>query len=60
MASTPKNPRSKSEKSPPFLKGGEFKREADETNKRSSPAPSLSETDWADLPPKEREKRQRG
>jgi hypothetical protein len=42
----------------PFLRGGEFKREADEANNRQSPAPSLSNVDWADLLPKEREKKQ--
>lgn len=43
-----------------FLRGGEFKREADEANDRQSPAPSLTDVEWADLPPKEREKKQQG
>ena len=42
------------------LKGGEFKREADEVNERKERGPSLEDTDWADLPPKLKEKRQRG
>jgi hypothetical protein len=57
---TPKTLKPRRSKSPTYLKGGEFKREADEANERSSPAPSLSETDWADLSPKAQEKRQRG
>jgi hypothetical protein len=60
MTRMPKIPKSKTKKSSPYLKGGEFKREADDANNRTSPAPSLSETDWADLPPKDQDKRQRG
>lgn len=59
MVST-KRPSPKTDETSPFLKGGEFKREADDANARISPAPSLSDTDWADLPAKEREKQQRG
>jgi len=44
----------------PHLKGGEFRRHADEANETDAPAASLSEVDWADLPPKLKEKRQRG
>jgi hypothetical protein len=44
----------------PYLKGGEFRRNADEANEPDAPVPSLSEVDWADLPPKLKEKRQRG
>ena len=42
------------------LKGGEFKRAADEVNERPPSGPSLSDVDWAELPPKTRDKRQRG
>ena len=42
------------------LKGGEFKKASDQVNNRTEAAPSLSDTDWADLSPKDREKRQRG
>lgn len=57
---TPKKPAPETDESSPFVKGGEFKSEADEANKRISPPLSLSNTDWADLPSKEREKKQRG
>jgi hypothetical protein len=42
------------------LKGGEFRRNADDAHEPDAPAPSLNEVDWADLPPKLKEKRQRG
>ena len=42
------------------LKGGEFKKASDQVNNRTDAAPSLSDTDWADLSPKDQEKRQRG
>ena len=42
------------------LKGGEFKKASDQVNDQTEAAPSLSDTDWADLSPKDREKRQRG
>lgn len=60
MASKPKAPEPSREESTPYLKGGEFKRAADKANKRRTSAPSQSDTDWADLPPKEQDKRQRG
>jgi hypothetical protein len=60
LITNPKSPPSGSKTSSPYLKGGEFKRDADEANKRTTQAPSLSETDWANLPPKQKEKRQRG
>jgi hypothetical protein len=49
-----------SDESSPYLKGGEFKKEADKANKRTASTPSQEGTDWADLPPKEQDKRQRG
>lgn len=39
-----------------FLKGGEFKRDAGEANDRTPAESALTNTDWADLPPKEQEK----
>jgi hypothetical protein len=42
------------------LKGGEFKKASDHVNNRTEAAPSLSDTDWANLSPKDQEKRQRG
>ena len=42
------------------LKGGKFKKAADQVNNRTEAAPSLSDTEWADLSPKDQEKRQRG
>ena len=42
------------------LKGGEFKKASDHVNNRTEAAPSQSDTDWADLSPKDQEKRQRG
>jgi hypothetical protein len=51
---------SQSDRKTQFLKGGEFKRSADEVNQRKEQGPSLEQTDWADLPPKLKEKRQRG
>ncbi len=60
MISKPKAPKPSSDESSPYLKGGEFKKEADKTNKRTTPTPSQSKIDWADLPPKEQDKRQRG
>jgi hypothetical protein len=56
----PDKPKTAPTKSASTLKGGEFKRHADEVNKRESSAPSLSEVDWADLPPKAQEKRRPG
>lgn len=44
----------------PRLEPGEFRRNADDADERDAPAPSLSDVDWADLPPKLKEKRQRG
>jgi hypothetical protein len=55
-----KSSRSDPDKRSNRLKGGEFKRAADEVNERPPSGPSLRDTDWADLPPKTREKRQRG
>ena len=60
MASKPKTPKPSSDESSPYLKGGEFKKEADTANKRTTSTPSQIDTDWADLPPKEQDKRQRG
>ncbi len=60
MASRPKPPKRGTDETSPYLKGGEFKREADEANDRTSATTPLSEADWADLPPKEQDKRQRG
>ena len=55
-----KSNRSDPDKRSNRLKGGEFKRPADEVNERAPSGTSLSDVDWAELPPKTREKRQRG
>ena len=55
-----KSNRSDPDKRSNRVKGGEFKRAADEVNERAPSGPSLSDGDWAELPPKTREKRQRG
>jgi hypothetical protein len=60
MASRRKTPKPGADETSPFLKGGEFKRDADEANDRTAPTTPQSEADWADLPPKEQDKRQRG
>lgn len=60
MARQPKKSSVAPDAHSPYLKGGEFKKGADEANERPKTAPSPSEADWADLPPKEQEKRQRG
>lgn len=60
MTNKPTRPKSTPDRPSPYLKGGEFKRAADEINKRASPPPSQRENDGADLPAKDQEKRQRG
>ena len=60
MTSKSKAPKPSPDESSPYLKGGEFKKEADKANKRTTSTPSQSDTDWADLAPKEQDKRQRG
>jgi hypothetical protein len=42
---------SQSDRKTQFLKGGEFKRSADEVNQRKEQGPSLEQTDWATFPP---------
>ena len=60
MAGKPKNMQDGPTARPQSLKGGEFRREADKVNNRKEREPSLEDADWADLPPRLKEKRQRG
>ena len=60
MPKTPRTLKRKVDESSKYLKGGEFKGHADTANVTATDAPSLSETDWAQLSAKEREKKQRG
>ncbi|MGE0146408.1 MAG: hypothetical protein AB7R87_03365 [Parvibaculaceae bacterium] len=59
MTARPKPSTSGARRPSPCLNSGEFRKDADKTSRRETEAPSLSEVDWADLSPEQREKRQR-